>query len=251
MMSGSETRLPYFRLFAAEFLSLEMVTAMDAAELGVFVRLLCHAWANDGLPQDRKIVERVAQASEAVVERVLALGFTEGSGGRLRCPWQEIERAWAQGRSVKAQASARTRWDGDGSPQTPLLKTEEKREEDTRRDNTRSIPSAMRTQCERNANASNNGNGFDDFWKAYPRKVAKQDAEKAWSKLKPDAELQRLIRASVERQAQSKDWRKDGGQFIPYPATWLNGKRWVDEANPMDHPAANIFGDGMDDTGGL
>jgi hypothetical protein len=81
--------------------------------------------------------------------------------------------------------------------------------------------------------------------------VAKAAAEKAWGKLKPDEELQKRILACVQRQAQSKDWRKDGGQFIPYPATWLNGKRWGDEENPADHPAAGIFGDGLDDTGGL
>jgi len=24
------------------------------------------------------------------------------------------------------------------------------------------------------------------------------------------------------------DWRKDSGQFIPHPATWLNAKGWED-----------------------
>jgi hypothetical protein len=27
----------------------------------------------------------------------------------------------------------------------------------------------------------------------------------------------------------SAEWTKDGGQFIPHPATWLNQKRWEDE----------------------
>jgi hypothetical protein len=27
----------------------------------------------------------------------------------------------------------------------------------------------------------------------------------------------------------SQQWTKDGGQFIPMPATWLNGRRWEDE----------------------
>lgn len=27
----------------------------------------------------------------------------------------------------------------------------------------------------------------------------------------------------------SADWTKDGGQYIPHAATWLNGKRWEDE----------------------
>ncbi len=27
----------------------------------------------------------------------------------------------------------------------------------------------------------------------------------------------------------SKDWLKDNGQYIPYPSTWLNQRRWEDE----------------------
>lgn len=73
------------------------------------------------------------------------------------------------------------------------------------------------------------GDGFDEFWKAYPRKVAKAQAVKAWYKLKLNAELQQIILNALERQKQSEQWRKDNGQFIPYPATWLNGRRWEDD----------------------
>ena len=71
--------------------------------------------------------------------------------------------------------------------------------------------------------------GFDSFWKSYPKKKAKGDAEKAFSKLKPDEELLKTMLDAIEAQSRSPDWRKDGGQFIPYPATWLNQRRWEDE----------------------
>ncbi len=35
---------------------------------------------------------------------------------------------------------------------------------------------------------------------------------------------------SLEQQKHSVQWTKDGGQYIPYPATWLNGRRWEDES---------------------
>ena len=70
--------------------------------------------------------------------------------------------------------------------------------------------------------------GFDEFWKAYPRKAAKPAAIKAWVKLNPNDETFRKILESVKTQAASPDWLKDGGQFIPYPATYLNGRRWED-----------------------
>lgn len=33
----------------------------------------------------------------------------------------------------------------------------------------------------------------------------------------------------LKQQITSEQWKKDGGQFIPHPTTWLNGDRWEDE----------------------
>lgn len=71
--------------------------------------------------------------------------------------------------------------------------------------------------------------GFDDFWKAYPKKKSRSDAERAWRKLAPSPELTQRIMDAIAAQRTTPDWSKDGGQFIPYPATWLNGRRWEDE----------------------
>lgn len=71
--------------------------------------------------------------------------------------------------------------------------------------------------------------GFDIFWKAYPKKKAKDDALKAFRKRKPDQELLAAILKAIDSQVMSDEWIKDGGKFIPYPATWLNDGRWQDE----------------------
>ena len=70
---------------------------------------------------------------------------------------------------------------------------------------------------------------FEVFYKSYPKKKARRDAENAWKKLNPDLSLIALIMASLEKQKASQDWKKDGGQYIPLPASWLNGRRWEDE----------------------
>ena len=70
---------------------------------------------------------------------------------------------------------------------------------------------------------------FDRFWGAYPRHQGKEAARKAWAKIRPDDALLAEMLAALERQRASDQWRRDGGQFIPYPATWLNGRRWEDE----------------------
>lgn len=79
--------------------------------------------------------------------------------------------------------------------------------------------------------------GFDEFWTAYPRHVAKQDAAKAFAKLRADDALLRRILAALDVAKRSDDWRKDGGRFVPHPATWLNGRRWEDELTPVEVPA--------------
>ena len=71
---------------------------------------------------------------------------------------------------------------------------------------------------------------FDRFWIAYPRKVGKADAKKAWIKAKPD--IDRVIYA-LTWQVNSQDWTKDGGAFIPHPSTYINQGRWDDEPSEI------------------
>lgn len=70
--------------------------------------------------------------------------------------------------------------------------------------------------------------GFDRFWEAYPRKQAKAQAAKAFARLRADERLLEAMLAAVARQSRSEQWQRDGGQFIPMAATWLNGRRWED-----------------------
>lgn len=79
---------------------------------------------------------------------------------------------------------------------------------------------------------------FEQFWNAYPknRRKKKEAARKAWRKLNPDLVLCRIMAAALERDKRSGDWQRDGGAYIPYPASWLNGKRWEDE--PEEAPGS-------------
>jgi len=71
--------------------------------------------------------------------------------------------------------------------------------------------------------------GFDQFWAVYPKKRSKGDAFKAWTQLDPDEQLTAKILQAVERATKTDDWLKNGGEFIPYPATWLRAEGWEDE----------------------
>ena len=71
---------------------------------------------------------------------------------------------------------------------------------------------------------------FDAWYALYPRKVAKGAARKAYAKAIKLAS-QDVLCAAVTALA-GKGTEK---QFIPYPATWLNQERWLDEeSKPSD-----------------
>ena len=71
--------------------------------------------------------------------------------------------------------------------------------------------------------------GFDDFWRAYPKKVARAQAVKVWKKLGPDKDLAAKIVAAVKVYAGTDQWQRDSGRYIPHAATFLNQRRWEDK----------------------
>ena len=84
---------------------------------------------------------------------------------------------------------------------------------------------------------------FDDFWQTYPRKTGKAQAVKSWGKLKPD-DQEEAIRILPEHVAY---WHRTGTatQFIPHPATWINGRRWEDELPSGDQTRTRREAPGM------
>lgn len=70
---------------------------------------------------------------------------------------------------------------------------------------------------------------FEDFWTHYPKKKARQDAIKSFNAINPGQELVQLMINKIMEEKKTEDWMKDGGQYIPHAATWLNGRRWEDE----------------------
>lgn len=71
-------------------------------------------------------------------------------------------------------------------------------------------------------------NQFDEFWKIYPLKVAKQAAMKAYEKALAHASPEVIIRGA---QAYATDTNRVPA-YTAHPATWLNAHRWLDDALP-------------------
>ncbi len=119
----------------------------------------------------------------------------------------------------------------------------------TKEPNTKRIE---RNKQESGSASAEPSDGFLMFWAEYPKKVGKIAALKAWNKIKPCKQLSEKIVSAVKTQKTWKSWTKDGGQYIPNPATWLNQGRWEDENmdaestaehNEADQSAAPRFED--------
>lgn len=72
---------------------------------------------------------------------------------------------------------------------------------------------------------------FEDFYAAYPKKVDRATAERAWNKAVKVASPAMIVAAAVRLAADpnlpmkgSPDW-----QFVKYPATWLNAGSYADQ----------------------
>jgi hypothetical protein len=73
---------------------------------------------------------------------------------------------------------------------------------------------------------------FEAFWSAYPRKVGRGTAAKAFAAACRKAPAETIIGA-----VQQAVWSANP-RFIPHPTSWLHGERWTDE---VEHPDAALL----------
>lgn len=90
--------------------------------------------------------------------------------------------------------------------------------------------------------------GFDTFWIAYPRKVGKPSAQRAWRRVWKTGEgdldgigMQKIL-AGIEAWKKTEQWQVE--THIPHPATFLNDRRWEDEPPATEHSMESSVGRG-------
>lgn len=184
---------PWIKLHRALLDDYEFSALPDSAK-GQLILIWLFASQNEGkIPQDAKFLERkLGLSSECDLDVLVCAGFL--------IP-EQVD-------SGPLASCKRT----DSSLQAPCK------------------PSRARERTKATYTATETDTSFAKFWDRHPRKVARKDAERAWSKI-PTDEIPAVM-AGFERALASKQWERDGGQFIPHPATWLNGRRWEDEYEP-------------------
>jgi hypothetical protein len=101
------------------------------------------------------------------------------------------------------------------------------------RDNRDSAPHNRETSLSETNNAS-----FAAFYGAYPHKVGKPLAERAFGRAVKKADLATIMAGLA---TWCDGWRADHTEtrFIPHPSTWLNGERWNDQPPPPPRSNGN------------
>lgn len=75
---------------------------------------------------------------------------------------------------------------------------------------------------------------FTEFWSAYPRKVARFAAEKAYTAARKKATADEILNGLLRY----KMLLPQEIRFVPHASSWLNAGRWLDEWPPP--PAASL-----------
>ena len=96
----------------------------------------------------------------------------------------------------------------------------------TKSQHSHNIVTADKNRIEENRKEKQYSEDFERFYEAYPKRKAKPIAFKAWLKHKPDINV---VLKSLIMHKKSDQWTKNKGEFIPYPASWLNAEGWNDE----------------------
>jgi hypothetical protein len=210
------------------------------------------------LPTDDRILAHLSGtgARWARVKAMALRGWIECSDGRLYHPVvaEKAREAWTarlgqRARTEAARAARAAKRQDSDSGNTPPVTTSvtenvttsvtdtvtgskgqgqgqlSKKERDT------SLRSVSLPRARRAVSASLTH--FADFWQAYPRKVGRGAAEKAFSAAIAKGASAADIAAGLNRQTWPEDPR-----FVPHPATWLNQARWQDDPDAAAPPPA-------------
>ncbi len=224
---------PVFPLYASDF---DMDTATwENDEIGAYLRLLIYEWVNGKLPNDTYKLSKIVRESQKKFigkwKNLSTKFICDGNGFLINQKMENVrleQAKYINSQKEKGIKSAQKRW---GDRITPVITTVTKRLQPE--GNPSSSISSSISKDKKNKDIYSEC--FLNFWDSYPKKIGKGKAWEEWEKISPapsDVLLLEMLN-KIKSFKQTQQWRKDGGQFIPLPSTWLHQKRWEDEINIM------------------
>lgn len=197
---------------------------MSLEERGAHVTLLAWSWDNGPIPNDIKRIASILGVHKTIASRVIKHVFTRWIFEHDHWTNKRLEETRQKALNYSASRSYCGKHGGRPAQNgKPYGKHMGKHTESPPISVLRS-PSPTPDQKQREREDL-----FDRFWKAYPRKVGKGNARKQFDRANVNEALLTRMLSALDWQSRSAQWTRDGGKFIPHPATWLHQLRWEDE----------------------
>lgn len=220
--------LDLVRLFDSDFYALSSGDEFKAA-LTLWGKSFYQLPAGS-LPDDDRLLEYLSGAKNwPTVKQMVLRGWVKCADGRLYHPTvaEKVAEAWNArlARRARTQAARAARYkpmesDPQAAGEVPVTDTKGTEEKGTEgkvspQDSRPLVPVACESM-------------FEDFWQAYPRKIGKGQARRAWRTAMAKVSVEVVMQALRTQRFDARE------RFVPHPATWLNGERWLDEPGAGD-----------------
>lgn len=226
----SKDRIPYFDFYPSDFM--HGVRGLSAQEVGVYTMMLCRIYEENG-PVEYHIMRLATYCGMRestfvkTVEKLIELGKLDLIDGMISNHRAEAEissRAHKLKINSKAgKASAEKRQQNQRLNSTDVQQAFNHTDTDTDTDNTSSLRSDVTIKPDFESEFE------QQFWPAYPRRVGKGQALKAFRAARKQNDLETIM-AGIRRYAASR--QGENPEFTKHASTWLNGQCWLDEADP-------------------
>jgi len=262
----AKDRPPSFPLYARDFLADPVIIAMTKEQVGRYFISLCQSWLTDtpgvapesewqfwmGYSDDewervRPLVIRAFRVTgKAWRQRRMAEEWDAQLRWRERAARGGVARSqhanrvggkFAGHNNITSEPPAQHQQDHQRSPALPLplplplpLKEESKTTHLVESGDSTALVLTPPDGKKPTPKADEWVEAFGEFfWPAYPRKVAKPAALKAWRAIKPQTE--EMLTQIIDGLAPwVKYWKQRGDpDFVAHPSTWLNQHRWEDK----------------------
>lgn len=223
-MSGLDPRL----LIAGDFIMLRMalVDALDGdIEAALVLQRIAWRCERDGFwKASHEDIQQETRLSEWKVKNALKVLRAKGFLGSKRSGAYDATMVW----TLRLDTEESSVSEGEESSVSPSSKTGETFVSGDPLTEFSLLPAEVTAKRVEKAKAAR-GYAFDEWWAIVPKKVAKGAAERAYRTALKKVSHDTLMQATRDLVG----WNALGPrQYIPNPATWLNGERWADEPAP-------------------
>ena len=223
------SKLPYFKFYPQDFLV--GTSFMTPSEVGGYIRLLCTAWENGGIPRDSQVISRITGCDSA--ESLNILEKFEIVDDKYYNKRLESERNNLIDRSKVNSDNAKQRWERNAN----AMQSHSERICETVCENDAYQKSEVKRHSQKSEVKNNACDdkpsryipvNFESLWIKYPqhRRREKEKCRIIYNRDCKDLTIEGLFVDALNKYSQSKDYCAG---FIQLSITWFRDwKTWLD-----------------------